>query len=242
MLPQKTYLKQECKLYESDFEVTGSVKPHRVMELMQDVATTHADKLGFGWDLMNANGLFWVLSKVKIVINKPLTRTIRSFTLYTWPIRAGKFFVERRFVAVDSCGEQLFCSSTLWLMVERDTRRIASSATISQFYNADFDDTPCDCDVQYQRIRRDDDFTLAYERTIRRTDLDINRHVNNTNYINYVVDALNVDDKVKQIELVYQKELKMGDAFSVYVKRNDNAVLVTGERDETCFTAKIVLE
>ena len=50
MLPQKSFMTKDCLLYESDFDVTTCVKLQRIMELMQDIATTHADKLGCGWD------------------------------------------------------------------------------------------------------------------------------------------------------------------------------------------------
>ncbi|MCM1195134.1 MAG: thioesterase [Firmicutes bacterium] len=242
MLPQKTFLTKDCALYESDFDVTGDVKPHRVMELMQDVATTHADELGFGWDYMDKNGLFWIISKVKIVFTKPVTRRVRNFRLYTWPIKANKFFIERRFAAVDENGDELFCCTTLWMIVERDTRRIAGPKTIAEYYVADFDDTAVGASTDFARIKRDETFSLQYEREIKRTDLDINRHVNNTNYVNFAMDVLTDCDKIDGIEIVYHKELKLGDALKVFAKREADVAYVVGERaNETCFTAKLAL-
>lgn len=242
MLPQKTFLKLSCKLYESDFDVTSCVKTHRVMELMQDAATAHADVLGIGWDYMDCNGLFWILSKVKIVFNKPISRDTQSFTLYTWPIASNRLYAERRFEAVDERGETLFGSSSLWMIVERDTRKIASREVVAKYYNFDFDTAECCCDNNFDRVRRDEVYAFNYERQIRRTDLDINKHVNNTNYINYALDVLGETESVKEVEIVYHKELKLGDVVKVYSKRDTNVVYVVGERDDqTCFTVKLTL-
>lgn len=241
LLPQKSFLVKDCLLYESDFDVTSYVKPHRIMELMQDLATTHADKLGFGWDEMDKHGLFWVLSKVKIEFYKPITRQSRSFKLYTWPQPSNKLFVERRFSAVDECGDELFAASTLWMMLNRDERTLASQQTIAEMYRADFDTTPCTCSAAFARLRKDGNYTLAYQRQIRRTDLDINRHVNNTNYINYALDVLDENERVQAVEIVYHKELTFGDVVSVYVKREDDNVCVVGERDVTCFTVRLTI-
>lgn len=242
MLPQKTFLRTDCALYESDFDVTSRVKPHRVMEFMQDAATTHADVLGIGWDYMDKCGLFWILSKVKIVFHKPLDRATRSFQLFTWPIELNRLFAERRFEAVGEHGEPLFSSSTIWMIVERDSRKIASRETVAKYYAFDFDNTACNCDADFDRIRRDRTYCLAYERQVRRTDLDINRHVNNTNYVNYALDLLDDKEQVTELEIVYHKELKLGDSVSVYVKRQDNLVFVVGERDnQACFTVKLTL-
>lgn len=240
MLPKKTYLKRDCFLYESDFDVSGEIKLHRVMEFMQDVATDHADILGFGWDYMNQNGLFWILSKVKIVFDNPIGRSTRKFTLYTWPITANKLFVERRFLAVGENGQTLFRSSTLWMIVDSTSRKLASQNTIAQYYNGDFDDTDCGCDVIYARLRKTDEFALKYSRVIRRSDLDINRHVNNTNYVNYALDVLDECERVNYVEIVYHKELRLNDEIRVYARRNGGFAETVGERDgEICFTVKL---
>ena len=212
------------------------------MELMQDAATAHADSLGIGWDVMDSKGLFWVLSKVKIAFNKPIDRSIRNFKLYTWPIKANRLYIERRFKAVGEKGETLFVSSTLWMVVERDTRALAKSSVIAQFYNFDFDTTECGCTADFARIRRDESYVLQYQKHICRTDLDINKHVNNTNYVNYALDVLDDKDTVTGVEIVYHKELKLKDVVDVYAKREDNAVYVAGERNgQTCFTVKLIL-
>lgn len=241
MLPQKSFLIKDCLLYESDFDVTSLAKPHRIMELMQDLATTHADALGCGWDDMDKHGLFWILSKVKIEFYKPITRHNRRFKLYTWPQPSNKLFIERRFTAVDDQGEELFASSTLWMILNRDERTFASQQAIAEMYRADFDTTPCACSSAFTRLRRDESYKLAYQRQIRRTDLDINRHVNNTNYINYALDVLDDNERVNAVEIVYHKELTLGDVIYVYVKRDGDSVYVVGERDVTCFTVKLTV-
>ncbi len=242
MLPQKTFLTMDCALYSSDFDVTSDISIRRLMEITQGAATTHADRLGIGWDRMDENGLFWVLSKVKIVFHKPITRKESGFKLYTWPVAANRLYLERRFEGVDGQGESLFSSSTLWMIVERDSRKIASRETVAQYYNFDFDTAECGCDNNFDRVRKDESYCLSYERQIRRTDLDLNKHVNNTNYVNYALDVLSQTERIAEAEIVYHKELKCGDVVKIYSKRENNAVYVVGERDgETSFTVKFTL-
>lgn len=243
MLPKKTFLVKDCALFESDFDVTSNVKPHRVMELMQDAATSHADVLGIGWDYMDSNGLFWILSKVKIVFHKPIDRNVRNIKLYTWPVDASRLYMERRFEAVDEQGGVLFSSSSLWMIIERDTRKICPREVAKKYYNFDFDEAACGCDSNFDRVRLDENYGLAYQRQVRRTELDLNRHVNNTNYVNYALDVLSEADKVTALEIVYNKELKLGDVVSVYCKRVNNVVYVVGNRGEqTCFTVKLTID
>ena len=67
---------------------------------MQDAATQHGEQLGLGWNAMDANGILWVLSKIKVVFDKPVTRKTQEFLLYTWPLAPTRFFAERCFTAV----------------------------------------------------------------------------------------------------------------------------------------------
>ena len=241
MLPSKTYYTMDCALYESNFDTSGTVKPHRIMEFLQDAAGEHANNLGFGWDSLDSTGCLWVLSKIKIRFHKPVTKDIGRFTLYTWPLKPDRFFADRCFIALDGDGDRLFSAASVWLVIDRDTRRIVSADRLNSIYNCDFDDTRCDVDFDFARISRDDGYSFGYDKTVRRSDMDINGHVNNTHYINYAVDVLDTGDRIREAEIVYRKELTLGDTVHIFYKRRDKEVLVVGERDEVCFTVRLAL-
>ncbi len=240
MLPSKTFLVTHCELFESNFEQTGTVDPHRIAEFLQDSAGEHADKLGFGWDSLDKTGCLWVLSKLKLHFDVPVTKQTKAFDLYTWPLKPAKYFAERCFVALSE-GKPIFQATTVWLVIDRNTRRIVSADKLSEIYNCDFDTAHCDVLPDFERIRRDDGYALCYDKTVRRTDLDVNGHVNNTNYVNYALDALDPCEVAEELEIVYQKELRLYDEVHIYSKRQGNTVYVVGEKEETCFTAKLTL-
>lgn len=241
MLPTKTYYTMSCTLYESNFDTSGTLNPHRVMEFLQDAASEHAKLLGFGWDNLDSADCLWVLSKMRIRFQRTLTKKLKRFTLYTWPLSPTRFFAERCFVAVDDEGETVFQATSVWLVIDRFTRHIVSSDRLKQIYDCDFDDAHCDVLPEFARIRRDESFAFVYDKTIRRSDLDVNGHVNNTNYVNYALDVLSPNQSVSELEIVYQKELMLGDTAHIYCKRDGDAVCVVGEREDTCFTVKFTL-
>ena len=65
MLPSKTFYKAEHVLYDSNFDASGRVNPHKIAEFLQDAAGEHANLLGFGWDSLDKTGCLWVLSKLR---------------------------------------------------------------------------------------------------------------------------------------------------------------------------------
>lgn len=235
-LPEKTFLTRRCQLFESDLECNGQVKPFRVMQLLQDIATDHAESLGTGWNTFDKNGILWVLSKVKFVFDKPITRKNGNFTLYTWPLAPSKFFAERCFSAVDDNGEQLFSATSLWMIISRAERKILSAETMNDFFSGEYSQIHSDTPCSFVRIRKDETFEYCYEREIRRSDLDKNGHVNNTNYITYALDVLPPQVKISQAEIVYNKELRYGDKVKIFSKREGDLIYVVGEHGETNFT------
>lgn len=241
MLPNKTFLTHSVPLYESDFDVSGQLKPCKVMENLQNIAADHAARLGFGWDALDGNSCLWVLSKIRIRFDRIIDKNVRHYTLYTWPLKPTRYFAERCFVALDDNGAQLFAATSIWLIIDRDSRKIVSSDRLAEIYTCDFDSAHCDVPAQFERFRPDDGFALCYERTMRRSDLDVNRHVNNTNYVNFALDALGGQERVREIEIVYHKELLLGDAVRVLCKRADGNAYIVGENGETCFTVKLTL-
>lgn len=241
MLPKKTFYTMDCKLYESNFDTSGVLSLHRVMEFLQDAAGEHAKQLGFGWDNLNVTSCLWVLSKIKIRFEKALTKQVKGFKLYTWPLAPARFFAERCFVATDETGNRLFAATSIWLVIDRETRKIVSADKLKNIYKCDFDDARCDVAPDFERIRRDGSYVHCYDKTVRRSDLDVNGHVNNTNYVNYALDVLVPSERVTEADIVYQKELMLGDTAQIWCKREGDNVYVVGERSETCFTVKFTV-
>ena len=239
-LPKVTFLKKQCQLFESDFECNTQLKPYRAMQLMQDAATAHAAEINLGWDEMDNRGILWILSKVDIRFLRPVTRYNPHFCLYTWPLAPNRFYSERCFVA-EQDGQQVFCATTMWMLIERDTRKIVPADKMNEFAGVPYDTAKPEGVGNFLRVRFDETFVHAYTKTVRRSDLDINGHVNNTNYVTYALDVLAPHEKVTALQIVYHKELVFHDVVEVYVKREGNTATVLGMRkDELCFS--VVLE
>ena len=181
-----------------------------------------------------------MLSKLKIRLDIPFAADTADFTLYTWPLRPARFFAERCFAGVKE-DRTLFSATSLWTVIDRNTRRIVSADKLNSIYRCDFDDAHCDVTADFVRLRRDESYVQCYTKTVRRSDLDVNGHVNNTNYVNYALDVLQPGERVTEAEIVFQKELLFGDTVTVYAKRESGKVYVIGERDETCFTAVLTI-
>ena len=78
------------------------------------------------------------------------------------------------------------------------------------------------------------------------SELDVNGHVNNTKYANYVIDAINpsMDDKIKSFQIDYRKEVMQGTQLNIYHLRHDGNITAKGLSNdgEIIFVCKIDLK
>ena len=74
-LPDKTFLKKTVTLHESDFDCNGDLKLNRIMQLLQDAATEHAEQLGLGWKAMDGRCMVWMISKIKVTLHRAVGRS-----------------------------------------------------------------------------------------------------------------------------------------------------------------------
>ena len=63
--------------------------------------------------------------------------------------------------------------------------------------------------------------------------MDINNHVNNTKYANYVLNAINPQntDILKEFQIDYRKEVLEGTKLNIHHSKQDKTVLAKGQND-----------
>ena len=84
-------------------------------------------------------------------------------------------------------------------------------------------------DLKYNKIPQLQNIDFEKEFSVRFDDLDVNRHVNNSNYITWAFETLNFDfrnsKKPKTLDIVFKKEAKFGDVISSQVQVIKNTTL-----------------
>lgn len=236
MKPTKTFYVHDFELLETDFDVDGNLRSARLMQFLQNAAGQHVKDFGLGWDDLNDKQLLWVLSKMKYRRVKSITKAVKTLRVYTWPKAPNKFFYDRLFEVYDANTDKLLVEAySQWLVVDKASRKAVTANTVDGFADADFADETIALAPDFARVRKTDDFVEVDSVVVRRSMLDINKHVNNTNYITFVEDALD-EGSHNYVEIVYHKEVLCGQTVDMYVKRGADVQVVGMVGDVMCFT------
>lgn len=225
----------------SDFDRYNRILPSSVLDLFQTAAGAHAKLLGCGYDALIERSLMWVLIRVRYKILKeiPLFSTV---TVKTWPLSPSRLSFAREYEILDENGDTAIIGSSDWVLMNAETRRLVPAENI---YNLDRYN---DVKLFEERATKLSPFESdSQEHTVLPlfTQIDMNGHVNNTKYLNFVLDCchLNENEKIKSVQIDYRHEVLEGDTLKIKTSRQENTLLACGVDTDgnTMFAATLKL-
>ncbi len=220
---------EQFKIASYQMDEKGNATLTSLAGLFQEMAGNHADANGFGFKKMIKNGHFWVLTRLKIEIQKfPVWG--EEVNLSTWVVNREKFFSRRDFQIHNQAGKLLVSASSGWMLLDYSTKRPKLVGGIKM----DIPMHPEKLAIHDNIIKIDPissiDFTKNY--VVRYSDLDIARHVNNNMYIRMLLDNYSYDWRnlkvPKTFEINYLAEALFEDELEIrnsIPERNGNLVI-----------------
>jgi len=178
----------------------GKLNLYSLFNYMQDIASYHAIKLGFGRDDLLRDNRFWVLSRMYSVISEwPLWED--TIIVKTWPNGTDKLFALRNYEVTFPDGRHVAYGSSSWLILDHTTKKVQRPDSILSGYNPNLhsDRSPIRYASKLEPAAEDGMVTPVFR--IKISDLDVNLHSNNVRYLNWVCDTYNLDFVMKNFPL-----------------------------------------
>lgn len=210
-------------------------------KMMQDIATEHAEVLNIGKANTIDKNLYWVITRIELDILK-MPKYLQNVVLKTYPGDDMRFIFPRYFQLEDEKGNILIKASSTWMVLSRETHKIClnpfNGFKAPTEHLKDEQPLPNKCLL-------DDNLSLVETRKVRYSDIDLNGHLNNTKYIDYIVDIHDSDfykqHRIKHFLINYEKELKDNNILSIY-SNNDNPEYIKGDMEGTSFIVNLTYE
>lgn len=235
------FLEEKIHIRYSDTDCNGSLKPFSLLNFFQDLAAESAERLGFGYSAIYPQKLMWILLKYRIEFSEYPVH-INELTIKTEPRGYNRMFAYRNFeVYADDklCGR----ASSVWALVNSETLAISHVGEVLKDNPNMIKFISNETDLKFSKIPA---LTQAdYEETfkVRYNDIDVNMHANNGNYIVWALEPLPYawkhEKKLKNIDIVFKKEIKCGEQLTCKVQKIDehttlHAVVHAQTQEELC--------
>lgn len=222
----------------------GKLKYTDMSHLLQLTASAHSDSAGMSFAEMGQNNQTWVLSRMHIEVDQ-MPKWGDKVTVTTWIeyLDNGRSIRDFEMHLGD---KKLLGASSLWAVLDTQLRRGAKELIINSDFVTRYPEKKPTVKDNY-RINYAVETELVEERTVRLSDLDIVKHVNNVKYVEWCLDVFDIDlifkEQIKSISANYLRELSLGDTVSVKKRQDANVVLFTVEKNKkVCFCMEIELK
>ncbi len=204
----------------------------RLLACIQEAAGDHSALLVGPWQSLMERRLMWAVIRHRVEITR-LPHSGEEVHIQTWPMPTTRTAYPRATVAVDKDGKELFRAISLWVLMDPESRAMVlpgkSGITVDGWVRGG------ELSIPGSMLSRE--LTHCEPRQVHYTDLDVNGHMNNCRYLDWVQDLLPADfhegHTPREFVVCYSAEARENDRMELHWALDEQGTLqVQAQRPE----------
>jgi medium-chain acyl-[acyl-carrier-protein] hydrolase len=196
-----------------DSDYYKKLKLSSLFNYLQDIASLHSENLGIGIDdIQKKHGVAWVMVRILVNVTR-MPNWNEDILVETWPIEPKRLEFERDFIVKDIDGNILATAISSWVIMNIEKREIRKTEEIRIEYPTFVEERAIN--ERMGKLKPKGQLQMVYSKLIGYSDIDINGHLNNSKYIDYITDCFSMERHgeytVKSVQVSYISEALAGD-------------------------------
>lgn len=205
------------------------------LKYLEEIACSHSATCGFGVNDIETKKKAWLLMDWKLkVIERPIYEKRLNIKTWARTISNNSFFSYRDFEVF--CDDELVAIATSkWVLYDFELNRITkltneiygqyNPENVHVFENEDID-----------RIKEPINTNFEFNYMVRRSDIDINRHMHNLNYLKLAYEVLPENiyfgEELNNVRIMYKHQILFGENIRCYYsKEKEKNIIVMKSAD-----------
>ena len=220
----------EYRVDSRDVDQWYTCRPSALLGIFQEAAVAAACELHASREeMLNKYHLFWMLARMWYRLDRPLKWGER-LTVRTWH-RGGKGASTYRDFDLLVNGTPVGEAVSVWVVADAETHRLGRISGIEEFQGTDGGGLCKQKTISHLRMPQS--MELADRRAMHYSDTDVNGHVNNVRYADFICDALHMERLgagrfVSALQIGYLAECQAGETLELYTAEQDGLWYVHG--------------
>ncbi len=212
----KAIWEQTLKIRAYDVDFSNRLKASALFHYMQEVASVHAEDLNVGYNELLHAGLFWVLSWIKIELAEyPQFGDVVHVS--TWPKCKYKLYSMRDFLFFHETGETFCRATTAWLLIDAKSKRVTSLKKLP--LEVPYQKDKSALAAFPEKLSATRAMEIVSHKQSYYTDIDVNQHVNNARYVEYLLDCypqeFHREQHINTLTIAFLSEMKYGEQLEI---------------------------
>lgn len=196
------------KYYECD--TTGHLSAPMLLNILLNVSGSQCTALGVGEDFTHDLGVAWVVIQYEIHFER-MPRVNEEITVQTTPLSYNKYFSYRNFAGFDMEGNRLFTVESSFVLMDLNARKMVP---IREDVVGPFEVPKVNKMVRMTKLEKLTELVTEKQFQVRYLDIDANQHVNNSKYLDWALDVLDLEflnrHDMVYCNVKYDKEVEYG--------------------------------
>ncbi len=216
----------QVRAYECD--AGGAATLPTICNYLQEAASLDAEARGFSKSNFDAAGgnVSWVLTRMRVKMMR-YPRWEEQIEVVTFPRGGRRIVAWRDFEIRTATGEMLGVATTEWMLIDLSTRKVVAIPE-SVFSCVDPEIQPVLGDAPFTpRLACPTEAATASKPLVfkaQKSHIDLNGHVNNVRYIEWMLEPLPAGHICREMEIVFRSETFAGDEVFVTTIESDGAI------------------
>jgi acyl-ACP thioesterase len=235
----------DYEINSAETDMFGRIRLGAFVNILIQSAIKSADKLGFGWEEMQKQGLFWVLNRLTLQIDA-IPRWYDRISVETWPKDIHKILYLRDFIIRNEQKDIIAKATTAWLALDFKSKRPkhVKREHLERFTLLNDKHAIKEIPEKIPQVNAG----VVREIDTAYFDIDLNRHVTSTRYIDWMLDTFSEKFHSNNypvfLAVNYLKEIALGDKIALSKESiNDKEFRFEGENlnaKSVSFRGKII--
>lgn len=221
----------------SETDVNGQLSVAGLMNYLQDCSIFHSEDMGAGFGYMDRAKRAWLLSAWNVeVLRRP--RVAEAITIATWPYEFKGIYGLRNFAILDETGEYLVKADSCWFLTSMETGRPVRP-TAEDIAPYTLGEPRMEMEELPRKIALPEGLEEWGRITVMKHNLDINRHVNNVQYVAMAAEVLPAEFQICGIRAEYKRAAVAGDEMTLMYTERDGVYTVSLRAEDGSIFANV---
>lgn len=222
----------------SEVNKEGLLSVPSVLNYFQDCSTFQSEALGVGMEYLKKEKKAWVLNSWQIEFMSDINM-LEEIEIGTWSYGAKGVYGYRNFVLNKEDGSRAVNANTIWVFTDIDTGMpVKVQKKDVEIYGIE----PKIDMIDYGRkIMTQGEGIKETEFSVRKYHIDTNGHVNNVKYVQFAMEYLEDNVKIKNLRAEYKRSAKYGDVIYPVIYKEENTLTVSLNDETGDIYAKVQL-
>lgn len=213
----------ESRVRYSELDHRQRISLPAVINYLQDCTTFHSESIGQGIEELKKVGKAWVLSYWQIVVER-YPKIGEKIAVSTWATGFTGILGTRNFQILDEEGRRIIYAYSLWTYMDMKKKRpVKISQDVAALYK---EEPPLEMEYAPRKIRRSETMTEKEAIRVRKYQIDTNEHVNNCQYVQMALEALEREITVRQVRVEYKRSAVYRDQIIPRVAEESGRIVV----------------